>query len=115
MVFKLLIILLLPLSLFSQKDYSRDKHMLASAGINIVSTEICFQITKKQGLSIAVGTATSFLVGYLKERVYDKEMGKGTYSTLDLRDNAWGNITAIPVMVVRFDLYNKKQQELKTW
>ena len=110
MIKLLSILLLIPCLSFGQKDYSRDKHMLASAGINIVSTEICFQITKKQGLSIAVGTATSFLFGYLKERVYDKEMGKGTYSTLDLRDNAWGNLTAIPVMVVRFDLYNKKQQ-----
>lgn len=109
----LIILLFIPCLAFSQTD--RDKHMLVSAGLNIGITELTFQLTKRQGLSIGVGALSTFAIGYFKERVYDKEMGKGTYSNTDLADNGWGIVTSSLVMVVRFDLYNKKQEELKTW
>ena len=112
MIKLLTILLLISSTSFSQKDYSRDKHMIVSSALTIGITEITFQLTKKQGLSLGVGVVSAWTIGYIKEAIWDKKLKKGTYSNWDIADNSWGIATAIPVMIVRFDLYNKKQQEL---
>ena len=111
---KLLIILLLSLcSQFvnGQKDYSRDKHMLAG---NIISTGVgigTYHLTHKMGLSVGVGFASAVLVGYLKEEIYDKRMGKGTYSRLDMMDTGWGASVGSLIVVVYIDVNRKNKQE----
>ena len=106
MVYKILLILLFPLSLFSQMD-DRDKHMFAG---NIISTGVgvtTYQLTNKPFLSVSAGFVSGVLAGILKEEVYDKRWGKGVYSKTDMYDTTWGSTVGSIIVIVYIDVKRK--------
>ena len=108
---KLIIILfILPLSLFAQMD-DKTKHKLAGNVICYGVSEGVFQATKKPYLSIFAGLGAGILAGVTKE-VYDKSKG-GQFNSFDLGATAFGSALSTMVFTVRLDLYYKKKNTVE--
>lgn len=75
---------------------SNTKHFYASllltAGISetIDYIELEKGIEPHRGRNIIIAGAATYAIGEIKERVYDKAMGRGVFSRADLFFNAWG-------------------------
>lgn len=109
----LIILLLIPFSLSAQMD-DKLKHKLVSHAIVNIGGYAMYKATNKVGLSMVTSIATSFLIGYSKEKFYDKEFSQ---------DDMIANINGIAVgsicLAVCIDLnkikIDKKQQQLRLY
>jgi hypothetical protein len=112
---KTILLILLTLSLsgqtFKDKDWNAEKHFYASFGINLITSEVVYRVTKNPYKAALTGIAVSKALGYAKERIWDKEMGRGVYSNADLLVNAFGNIAGTFVFIIRLDVKNKNKKQ----
>jgi hypothetical protein len=72
---KLILILLFPFALLSQKkkDFSDEKHFYGAMGINILVSEVTYQLTGKPLLSGFIGFVVTAIGITLKEEIHDKK------------------------------------------
>lgn len=106
----LLILILIPLISNAQTD--KLYHNIAG---NVISTGVgygTYKLTNKVGLSIVSGLVSGIAAGYLKEELYDKQWGKGTYDKKDMYATSWGSAVGSICLVVLID-NNKKKKQLK--
>ena len=109
----LVILLLLPLLSIGQMN-DKLKHKLANHAIVNIGGYAMYKATNKVGLSMLTSIATSFLIGYGKEKFYDKQFSK---------DDMIANINGIAVgavcLAVTIDLnkikINKREQKLRLY
>lgn len=105
----IVILLLLPLSLFSQLD-DLTKHKIAG---NIISTSVgvgMYKLTDKPFLSVSVGFLSGVLAGVLKEQ-YDKSHN-GVSSKEDIYATTWGSLIGGMIVIPIIDI-NRKNRELR--
>lgn len=60
---------------------------------------------------MGTGLASGILAGYAKEYIWDKEMGRGTFSKNDLMCTAWGSMLGTIGLVVSFDIKEKRKRK----
>lgn len=72
-------------------DY--DTHFHVSGNISGYATSSYYYLTKKPVLSAFLGVLTGISIGMGKEYIYDKSMGRGTFSTYDIEANVKGAMT----------------------
>lgn len=110
----LLILILLPFISNAQTD--KLYHNLAG---NVISTGVgygTYKLTNKVGLSIVSGLVSGIAVGYLKEEVFDKRWGKGTYDKKDLYATSWGSSVGTVMLVVLINENKiKKEKRIKLY
>lgn len=110
-----LIIILLLLPLISKAQLIKDdklKHKLASHAIVHAGGYAMYKATDRAGLSMFTSIATSLLIGYSKEKFYDKQFSKD-----DMMANINGIVVGAICLAVTINL-NKikidKHKQLKT-
>ena len=105
---KYLFILLFPFTLSAQMT-DDTKHRIAGNLISYGTSEIVFQVTKKQGLAVVTGFVTGVTAGLVKEYIYDKNYG-GTVDKWDAVSTGFGSALGTIIFVVRLDFYNINQR-----
>jgi hypothetical protein len=107
----IIIIALLPLMASAQMD-DKLKHKLVSHAIVNIGGYAMYKATNKVGLSMLTSIATSFLIGYGKEK-YDQSQGRG-FSKDDMIANINGIAVGTVCLAVCIDLnkikINKREQ-----
>lgn len=100
---KTLILILISFSLSGQKIPSDAKHVYATCAITHFVGWGIYHKTDRIGLSCLSGMASGMLVGLGKEYIWDKKLGKGEFSKLDLTSDAWGCLLGGITLRVAFD------------
>ena len=86
-----IIMLLITLSCkgqFEKRDYY---HMYAGTGVTVIGTELSYLRIKNPTKACLIGFGSGVLAGVGKEVVYDKWMGRGVFSYMDMVNTAWGS------------------------
>ena len=108
---KLLFILLFPILCQGQtrsEKISDALHYYCGAGITVGAGALTYKLSKgKKGLSTLVGFSSGVLAGIAKEVVWDRKMGRGTYSELDMGITAWGALGGAMVVTIGFQIHEK--------
>ena len=111
---KKLIIIIALVPMMAKAQFIKDdklKHKLASHGIVHIGGYGMYKASNKPGLSIFTSMVTSLLIGYSKEKFYDKE-----FSREDMIANINGIVIGAICLAVTIDL-NKikinKHKQLK--
>lgn len=105
---KTILLLLIPMLSFGQLT-DKDYHVYAGIGISITSAIVAKKYIKNPIAASLVGVVTGSVVGYAKERFYDKEMGRGVYDINDFYCTSWGSLVGGFTMVIAFDI-NKNRK-----
>ena len=87
---KTLLLILLSFTLSAQKIPSDAKHVYATCGITHAVGWVVQNKTDRPGLSCLIGMSSGMLVGLGKEYIWDRKLGKGEFSKLDIANDAWG-------------------------
>lgn len=85
------ILLLFPFLLKAQMT-DTDKHVYAAGVISFGTASIVHKKTDSMFLGVVSGFGAGWIAGRIKERVWDKEMGRGVYNKQDLKANDWGSV-----------------------
>ena len=114
---KKLIIIIALIPVMAKAQFIKDdklKHKLVSHTIVHVGGYTMYKTTNKPGLSIFTSIVTSLLIGYSKEKFYDK-----TFSKEDMIANINGVVIGAVCLAVTIDLnkikIDKKQQQLRIY
>ena len=114
---KLLLIILIPLFSFGQLKWTDyDSHYHVSGSIAACTGAAMYIATKKPVLSSFLGFITAFGIGIAKEYIYDKKLGKGQFSELDLEADLKGSLifsmaTAITIHRIEVKQINKENYQ----
>jgi hypothetical protein len=108
---KLLLVILFPCLLVGQIP-ADVKHVYAGVGISAGVGVMTYKLTDGRWLpSLGAGLASGILAGYAKEYVWDKGMGRGTFSKNDIICTAWGSMLGTICITVYFDHQERKKQK----
>lgn len=113
----LLLLLLLTFSTFAQKIPDNLKHLMAGTVISLAVGDITYQISDRVALSVGTAFAVGVGAGITKELWWDRHLGRGTYSKLDMIDTAVGSTVGSFGLFIyimhKKDREREKIQELK--
>ncbi len=109
----LLLTIAISLNVSAQKLWQKipddAKHVYAGAAITGITTTITYKLTKRKGLSLCTGWTVGATAGWLKEKVWDQQMGKGVYNLQDFFSTVWGSTIMVPAIFCIRDSRAKRQ------
>lgn len=109
----IIILLLLPLISKGQMD-DKLKHKLVSHAIVNIGGYAMYKATNKVGISMLTSIATSFLIGYSKEKFYDKEFSQED-EIANINGIAVGSICLMICIDLNKQKINNREQKLRLY
>ena len=104
---KILILLFVTFGMKAQID-DKGKHYLAGVIISNWAGSSAYYFGAKPLKACLIGFTAGALTGLGKEYIYDKQMGRGTFSKPDLEMTVWGSLVGTFCLRIAIDRNQKK-------